>query len=373
MRLVQTNRAPDGVRLGVDVFDGRTSGAPLLRAGVRLDERFRRAITSAGISRIVVDDEETEGIDIVSPLSGALRSEATERLTSLLARAHAGMRRGDGVSYAGITAAEQVAGLIADEVLGSAPGPVTMLDAAGPRGHAVQHLIDSTVLGLLIGRRLFAERGRIVAGGARSTGGIDDALRRLALGSLLHDIGLADPFEDVRVVDGALVEVPAKEARHHVEGGYEALPHVVVSAHAAAIVRYHHERWLGHGPGRLAGEGIPQFARIAAVADVFDTVTSDRPGIGAVAPHVAVAAIVRGAGTLFDPEVVDLFRWIAAPYPVGTEVTLSDGSSGVVAAVPATSPHQPRVRVLRDPRGAHMQAVEVSLHAEHGLAIAAAA
>ena len=76
----------------------------------------------------------------------------------------------------------------------------------------------------------------------------------------------------------------------------------------AAIIRSHHERWDGAGyPDGLAGEAIPLGARIIAVADVYDAMTSDRPYRAALPHGVAVAELVRGRGTQFDAEIVDVF------------------------------------------------------------------
>ena len=74
------------------------------------------------------------------------------------------------------------------------------------------------------------------------------------------------------------------------------------------MVRSHHERWDGSGyPGALIGEEISLFARIAAVADVFDAVTSERYHAPPVPPAQGVELIRAGSGTAFDPQVVDAF------------------------------------------------------------------
>jgi HD-GYP domain-containing protein (c-di-GMP phosphodiesterase class II) len=81
-----------------------------------------------------------------------------------------------------------------------------------------------------------------------------------------------------------------------------------LSAAAKSVVRSHHERWDGSGyPGALIGEEISLCARIAAVADVFDAVTSERYHAPAVPTHEGVEIIRAGGGTAFDPAVVDAF------------------------------------------------------------------
>ena len=113
-----------------------------------------------------------------------------------------------------------------------------------------------------------------------------------------------------------------------------------------AIVREHHERWNGTGyPQGLAGRSIHQLARLAAVADVYDAVTSQRPYQPARPAHVSYDIIVQGAGTDFDPEVVAVFRRLVHRFPVGSEITLADGSRGVVAAVDGDDPDRPTVRL----------------------------
>jgi HD-GYP domain-containing protein (c-di-GMP phosphodiesterase class II) len=79
-------------------------------------------------------------------------------------------------------------------------------------------------------------------------------------------------------------------------------------AHAAPIVRASHERVDGTGyPDRLRGEDIPLGARVIAVCDAFDAMVSDRPYRNAMPLREAFAELRRGAGTQFDPEVVEMF------------------------------------------------------------------
>jgi HD-GYP domain-containing protein (c-di-GMP phosphodiesterase class II) len=122
-------------------------------------------------------------------------------------------------------------------------------------------------------------------------------------------------------------------------------------------------------PDGKAGDSIHQFARIAAAADVFDALTSDRPYRSAVPAYHGYNAVVGGIGTHFDPDVVDIFRASVAPYPPGTGVVLSDGSCGIVKEAIQGLVDRPVVRIVRDPAGAAIEPLEVDLAQSPGLTI----
>src|SRR4051812_9134365 len=174
--------------------------------------------------------------------------------------------------------------------------------------------------------------------GARRSDGVEQRLLKLGLGLLVHDVGkLAIPPE-ILAKPGRLSEIEMALVRTHPEAGAELLSESSVSPLVRAVIREHHERCDGSGyPRGLHGEQIHQLARIAAVADVYDAVTSERPYHSAQSPRAGVEIIRAGAGSQFDPDVVDIFLSLVSPYPVGSEVTLCDGSVAVVAD--ATPPH----------------------------------
>ena len=103
-----------------------------------------------------------------------------------------------------------------------------------------------------------------------------------------------------------------------------------IGARGRSIIGSHHERWDGSRlSGRRRGDGSP-FARIAAVADVFDAVTSERYYSNASPQAVGVEVIRQGAGSAFDPRVAKAFCELVARLSAGSEIELADGPSRVV-------------------------------------------
>lgn len=139
---------------------------------------------------------------------------------------------------------------------------------------------------------------------------IDDPqrLHQMYWGALLHDIGKIGVPDAILLKHGALSESEWSEMQTHPEKGYRILSQVPGMAEAAEIVYSHEERFDGSGyPRRLAGETIPFGARLFAVIDTLDAMTSDRPYRRALPFDAARAEITRMAGTQFDPFAVDLF------------------------------------------------------------------
>jgi len=131
------------------------------------------------------------------------------------------------------------------------------------------------------------------------------AREHLERGALLHDIGKIGIPDTVLLKAGPLTEEEWRIMRRHPQVGHDILAGISFLGPAAEIVLCHHERWDGTGyPQGLAGEGIPLGARIFAVADALDAITSDRLYRAAASFETAFAEIARCAGTQFDPRVV---------------------------------------------------------------------
>jgi len=135
----------------------------------------------------------------------------------------------------------------------------------------------------------------------------------LARGAWLHDIGkLAIPDAILRK-PGPLTQEERATMQTHVPIGYDMVSRISFLADAAAVVRTHHERHDGKGYVQgLKGDDIPCNARIFAVADAFDAITSDRPYRAAQEISVAQKQIHAQSGTQFDPWVVEAFLAVSA-------------------------------------------------------------
>ncbi|WP_419780228.1 HD domain-containing phosphohydrolase [Maridesulfovibrio sp.] len=141
--------------------------------------------------------------------------------------------------------------------------------------------------------------------------GLDDAACDLIVyASPMHDVGKIAVPDSILMKSGPLDPEEWEVMKEHCSVGYEIMgdnPSEVVWA-ASQIALYHHERWDGNGyPEGLKGEDIPLFARITAVSDVFDALTSDRPYKKAWPIDKAIEYISKESGTQFDPGVVGSF------------------------------------------------------------------
>ena len=131
----------------------------------------------------------------------------------------------------------------------------------------------------------------------------------IEFGFLLHDVGKVAVPDAILFKTTTLTEEEYALIAKHPVTGWEILREIDFLGEAKLVVRHHHERWDGAGyPDGLAGEDIPLAARVFAVADTLDALTTDRPYRPASPWEEACDIIVAEAGTQFDPSVVEGFR-----------------------------------------------------------------
>jgi putative nucleotidyltransferase with HDIG domain len=143
---------------------------------------------------------------------------------------------------------------------------------------------------------------------ARALGLPGDRIRIIARGAFLHDVGKMAIPDAILRKPGALAPEEVAIMQEHCYRGYQMLRKIPFLAEAAEIVYSHQERWDGTGyPRGLKGQDIPLGARIFAIADTLDAITSDRPYRPSQSFTAAREEIVRWSGRQFDPELVRTF------------------------------------------------------------------
>lgn len=139
---------------------------------------------------------------------------------------------------------------------------------------------------------------------ARQLGWSDEQIERCEMGGLLHDVGKIAVDDAILRKTSPLTPDEYEKMKIHPERGAQMLADVDFLKPLIPYCLHHHEWFDGKGyPSGLAGKNIPIEARLLAVADTFDAMTSNRPYRKGLDPEVAVAEIQRGAGTQFDPEI----------------------------------------------------------------------
>jgi hypothetical protein len=275
------------------------SGEVLLSRGTVLTPEAISALVRCGPGAVWVADGGPDPEDLVSD---GLRAEAAKQLQDLF---YAVSRRGTGVSSM-VRRLCETAGGIVEEVLSAPAGADPVAVQVSP-GWGIQHAVDVAAGCVLLGARLGL-------GGA--------ALRGLALGGLLHDVGKVRIPPEVLNRPGPLTPEEWGLMRQHPVWGCEIVVCLGLDdALAGCMAWQHHERQDGRGYPRglrgtnraapclefPGGDRIALCAEICAVADVYSTMRSDRPYRPGVPPEEAVRGLREAAGTQLNRELVELF------------------------------------------------------------------
>jgi response regulator RpfG family c-di-GMP phosphodiesterase len=162
----------------------------------------------------------------------------------------------------------------------------------------------------------------------RAMGCTTEELDILNFAGRLHDIGKIGIKDDILLKPGRLTDEEFKKIKEHPVVGASIVGQLGLWDREQLIIRHHHERFDGCGyPDGLQQEEIPLLARILSVADVYDALASDRPYRKKMADHEVLKIIREGAGTQFDPQIIDVFLdlYQKGEIPTSTDACLSPG------------------------------------------------
>ena len=149
----------------------------------------------------------------------------------------------------------------------------------------------------------------------------------IVIAGLLHDIGKIGVPDHVLLKQGKLTDEEFELIKKHPEFGWMALKSVREFEEVSLMLLHHHERIDGGGyPGKLKGAQIPLGAKIIAVGDSYDALTTNRPYRTARSQGEALEELVRCRGTQFEPEVLDAFvKWIQSPAAAKSRIGQGSG------------------------------------------------
>jgi HD-GYP domain-containing protein (c-di-GMP phosphodiesterase class II) len=201
--------------------------------------------------------------------------------------------------------------------------------------YTFSHCIDTSILLMAFGRQMGLPRQHI---------------HELGLGGLMADIGKMKVPDALLRRDGPLNPAEFEVVKRHVNYSVEIMgASRDMAPNAIAIVAAHHERFDGTGyPDKLSAGQIPMHARMAAIVDTFDAVTSDRAHAKALAPHDAIALLYEQRNKGFQDELIEQFIQTLGPYPVGTLIEFDTGEVGIVIEQNRVRRLRPKVVLLLD-------------------------
>ncbi|EOD00486.1 HD-GYP domain-containing protein [Caldisalinibacter kiritimatiensis] len=343
MRFVPISAVKEESYLAKTLFDN--NDRVLLKKGVKLTNSLINRIKNNGIYSIYINDDysDNEIEDVIRP---ELKQKAVsavretfinfEKYNDYLNKKFANKAQEKQIikqrqEY--IKSIGDISKSIIDEILQKKDIMINLVDIKSADSYTYQHSVNVAVLSLILGIELQLNKFE---------------LYDLCVGAMLHDLGKVLIPEDILNKPGELTDEEFDVVKEHTVKGYEYLKNSLdISASARMIILQHHEKVNQEGyPNHLDGNKINKLAKIVAIADVYDALTSDRPYRKAMSPSEALELIMASGGTHFDYNMVKVFATKIIPYPVGTLVKLSNDAIAVVEKVHPDFPLRPVVKVL---------------------------
>lgn len=332
MRLISIKSLREGMILGRTIWN--EAGHPLLQEDIEMTGRVIARLIDLNIPYVYIKDEMSKNIESLDSVPIEVRKKVVSDITKTFKSLQQVKRGGESyfldqqskVLYSIID--ELLDNILEDENILTVLGDVFLYD-----NYVYHHSFQVTTYSIAIAKELNYSY---------------EEIRQIALGALLHDVGKMLVPQEILFKPGKLSEEEFEEIRKHTTFGFDVLRNLhTVSLLIAHCAFQHHERLDGSGyPRGLIDFEIHPFAKIIAVADVFDAVTSNRVYKNKMLPSQGISILEAGKGTLYDTKVVDAFSRIIAHYPNGTTVILSDGSRAIISKQNKNTPYKPWARVF---------------------------
>lgn len=352
MRLISIDTLKVGMVIGRTIWN--EAGHPLLQRGVKVSPTMLDRLKQLNVKYTYIDDELTTGIEIEETVPVKVRQQVVANITQSFdsVRNMEGKRASFVIEKQAKVLNSLVDNLL-DAILNSKEILTVLTDAYLYDEYIYQHSFQVSLYALAIGREL---------------GYNANELHILGLGAILHDVGKMSIRTELLQKPTRLTDAEYEEVKTHARHGFDILRNLhTMSLIVAHCAFQHHERLDGSGyPRGLVDFEIHPYAKIIAVADVFDAMTSNRVYRDKMLPFEAIKIIESGKGTLYDTKVVDALKRTVMHYPNGSVVLLSDGRRGVISRQNTATPSMPWVRIFEE-NGQHLAATyeyNLQQHAE---------
>ncbi|MED1951857.1 HD-GYP domain-containing protein [Brevibacillus centrosporus] len=334
------------------------NGNVLLGLGVELTQRYIDRLVQLGIDTIYIQDKHTEDIIPEEAIRDETRKDAVDAvyktMTGLMDQPL--VKRRTSLPDFGSTFQKVFKEIITDlssrrDVLVNL-SHLHVLD-----GYFFHHAVNVAVLAGVVGL---------------AKGYNQQQLMDLGIGALLFDIGMTQVPKELWSQKLELNAEERKRIQYHTEEGFNILRGQynisVVSAHCAL---QHHERYDGTGyPRQLTDTNIHEYARIVAIADVYDALISPRPFRNSYSPSDATEFLFATGNSYFDLDLLKLFLQHVAIYPVASTVKLNTGQVGVVSQVNSLAVNRPTIRILQEPDGSNVASpYEINLYEKEWMSV----
>ncbi|MDG6026602.1 MAG: HD domain-containing protein [Candidatus Brocadia sp.] len=385
MRRIKINSVVPGMVLGKTIYGYNYE--VLLNKGVTLTSAYINLLKNRGFVRIYIDDDETADIVLHDPISDKIRIMSVRDIfktykVTQSATTNIKAENTESIikcintpkikkSFQESQAFEQLCNGIhyfIDEIM-KQDSMSGLNSSKSVDNYTYEHSVDTAVISIIIGKKLLLSREKLV---------------QIAIGEFLHDIGKI--FIDEKIINkpGKLTAEEFNAIKYHPTYGYELLKDIHSIGTVVAHIPYqHHERQDGRGyPRGLRGtnklddkgvaftdrEKLIMFAEIAALSDVYDACSSDRPYRPGLPPDMVYELIKNGAGTQFNKELVDCFLSVVPKYPVGCEIRIKNGNymnfTGVISSLNTRQMAKPKVKLLADNMKNKISPVEIDFSSE---------
>jgi len=334
MRYVTAEKLTEGMIIGKQFYGNL--GQFMLRKNAVLTDSLIKRIQYLGYSGLYISDDFSEGIEPDDVVSDELKNSTAVAVRQFMSNIQTAPTSTSVVIEQNADQIKSYVNTIVGEIVSAKNAVINIVDLKSFDQYTYQHSVNVCVLSGVLGFAMKMTRSEICD---------------LATAAIFHDIGKLFISKDILDKPGFLTQEEFEEIKKHPPLGAEYMKErLKIDKNIYLPVRQHHERYDGDGyPDGLAGDEIKLHAKIIAITDTYDAITSKRPYHDAIMPHEACEHIIGNAGFQYDPDAVDIFFRTVAPFPVGVSVVLSNGMEGIVFKNYTTFPMRPLIKLRPKP------------------------